>query len=78
MNVLKCLGDVIGLYESGSLHAAESLERGVLTTLERSARPENRIAFDHLSRPCSDLSEKLVALRAANSYLSGVYVRRDR
>lgn len=78
MNVLKCLDEVIELYEVGSLLEAESLERSVLTTLERSTRPENRIAFDHLNQPFTDLSEKIGALRTANSYLKSMYTPRDR
>lgn len=78
MNILKCLDETIGLYESGSLLAAESLERSILTTLERSTRPENRIAFDHLSQPCSQVDEKIAALRSATSYLTSVYSPRDR
>jgi hypothetical protein len=78
MNVLRCLSEIITLYENGSLLSAESLERGVLTTLERSERPENRIAFGYLAQPCSSVSERLDALRAASSYLSSVYVNRDR
>lgn len=78
MNVLRCLTDIIALYESGSLLSAESLERGVLTTLERSERPENRIAFGYLSQPYASLDERLAALRAASSYLDSVYVSRDR
>ncbi len=78
MNVLRCLTDVIALYESGRLLAAESLEHGVLTALEHSKRPENRIAFGYLSQPYASLDERLDALRAASSYLSSVYASRDR
>jgi hypothetical protein len=78
MNVLKCLAEIIDLYDSGNLLAAESLERAVLTTLQKSERPENRIAFGYLSQPCADMAEKLGALRAAYSYLGSVYVTRDR
>jgi hypothetical protein len=78
VNILGCLTEVIDLYENGRLMAAESLERSVLTSLERSRKPENRVALGHLSEPCSELSEKLLSLRAVNSYLASVYMPRSR
>ena len=78
MNVLGCLTEVIDLYESGRLLAAESLERSVLSSLERSRKPENRVAYSHLAEPCSRIDEKLLSLRAANSYLASVYTPRNR
>ena len=78
MNVLGCITEVIDLYESGRLMAAESLERSVLASLERSRRPENKVAFGHLAQPHSEMSEKLLSLRAVNSYLASVYTPRNR
>ena len=80
MNVLRCITEVIDLYECGSLMAAESLERSVLTSLERSLRPENKIAFGHLAQSQShtELGERILSLRSVNSYLSSVYTPRDR
>ena len=78
MNILGCLTEVIDLYENGRLMAAESLERSVLTSLERSRKPENKVALGLLSEPCSELSEKLLSLRAVNSYLASAYTPRSR
>lgn len=78
MNILGCLTEVIDLYQDGRLMAAESLERSVITSLERSRKPENRVALGHLSQPCDELSEKLLSLRVANSYLASVYTPRNR
>ncbi len=78
MNVLGCLTEVIELYENGQLLAAESLERSVLASLQRSEKPENRVALSHLTQPCVQIDEKLLSLRAANAYLSSVYTVRNR
>ena len=72
------MSDAIDLYESGNLMQAESLERSVLSALGRSRKPENRVAFGHLSEPRSELGEKLLSLRAANSFLAERYTPRNR
>ncbi len=73
MNVIKHIDDVINLYLGGQPMAAESLERGLLRQLERSQRPENRVACTFLREPASVMPERVESLGAAKRYLISSY-----